>query len=91
MALKDEKLMEIQHIYNGKDVFARLLTDKASPLQHMHVLLLVCATLEGQNWHITITELEANVLHGVAGHGNCAFEGIFLCINICKFSSCMYN
>ena len=48
MALKDEKQMEIQ---NGKDVFARLLTDKASPLfaTHVRFLLLVFTTLEGQN------------------------------------------
>jgi len=71
VALKDEKLMEIQ---NSKDVTVWLLTDKASPLLHKYdFLLFVFATLEGQNWHITITYLEAMILHGIAGHGNCAF------------------
>ena len=66
---------EVHYIYNGKDVFVGLLTDKGSPLIATYVQLLYCVftTWEGQNWHNAITELEAIVLHHVAGHGNCVF------------------
>ena len=39
MALKDEQLMAIRNVYNGKDVLVWLPMDKASPLLHMYELL----------------------------------------------------
>ena len=51
-----------------------------------HLYLCLEYALERQKRHITITDLEATGLHGIAAHCNCIFYQIFLCFTICKFT-----
>ena len=40
-------------------------------------------------WHITLTDLEATILHGVGVHCNRIFHRIFLRVTICKLNLCI--
>ena len=81
MVLKDEQLMPIQHIYNGKDVLVRLM-DTASccmVLLFVSVPRIHAEKAEAAYYHHRLGHRTTG-LHGVAHVAVGIFHRKFLCI-----------
>jgi len=73
MALKDEQLMVIQHVYTAR-TFEWLPTNMQVHMYESYRLYsYLASTLERQKWHIAIVDLQATFVHGVAAHCNRIF------------------
>ena len=73
MAL-DEQLMAVQHVYTARTCLYRYRQIwQVDMYESYRLCLCLASTLERQKWHITITDLQATFLHGVAAHLNHIF------------------
>ena len=87
-ALKDEQLMAVQHVYTARTcLYGYRQIQQVDMCESYRLCLCLTSTLERQRWHITITDLQATFLHGVAAHCNRIFyQNSSLCYYICEFS-----
>ena len=74
MALKDEKLMAIQHVYTARmHLYGYRQIRQVHMYESYHLYSCLISTLERQERHIAITDLQATFQHLVAAHCNRIF------------------
>ena len=77
----------MKHIYTARTcLYGCQQIRQVHMYESYHLYSCLTSTLERQKRHITIADLQAKFLRGVAAHCDCIFYQIFLRIIICKFS-----
>lgn len=78
-------MMVVQHLHNGRDVFVFANDGYGMSITMSSYCLYLCFASTLEEAHITIADVEAMILHGVAAHCNRILNWIVPVIT-CKFS-----